>query len=122
MSFIGKIISPRDGTELIFLPGSTENITWTFDDNPSETLRTWFFTSSDGLRAGLLGGIFSDFQPQIRQDNLLIPVFNITKPATLILNNVNQSYNGTYRFILKADRQPKVTSDVIVFIASKFHY
>ena len=118
MSFIGKIISPRDGIELTFLPGSTENITWTFDDNPSETLLTWFFTSSDGLRVGFLGTIFSDFQPHIGQGNPL-PMINITKPATLILNNVNQSYNGTYRLILKADGQPKVTSDVIVFIASK---
>ena len=118
LSYLGKIISPPDGTALTFLPGSSENITWTFDDKISQvTYRTWFFRSSDGLRFGTLGVIAQDTEPNIPQ-NVLSGV-NIIKPATLVLNNVNHSYDGTYTFTLATTES--FTSNVIVFIASKYN-
>ena len=120
LSYLGKIISPPDGTALTFLPGSSENITWTFDDVISGVAsRTWFFTSSDGLRAGTLGVIALDLQPQI-QENVL-PRINIIKPATLVLNNVNHSYDGIYTFEIKTSSAGTYTSQVTVYIASKYH-
>lgn len=111
------IISPRDGTKLTFPPGSSRNITWTFDDAKA-AYRDWSFTSSSGLGSGLLGGIFSEFEPQTTMD--VLPGVDIIKPATLALSNVDQNYNGTYTFLLKVNGKPDDSSDVIVFIASKF--
>ena len=113
----GKIISPPNRTVLIFLPGTSENITWKFDDEVAQvTSRTWYFTSSDGLRSGTLGVIAYDRKPNLTQ-NVLSGV-NIIKPATLVLNNVNHSYDGVYTF----DLQPAdvtYSSEVTVYIARK---
>ena len=115
---LGKIIPPPDGTVLIFLPGSSRNITWDFDDEISKVItRTWTFTSSDGLRSGLLGIIGFNSQPQIRKD--VLSGVDIIKPATLELNNVDNSFNGIYKFTLTTTKTH--TSNVILFIASKFH-
>ena len=100
------------------LPGSTVNITWSFSDDVSQViLRAWYFTSSDGS--------FVD-EPLVRiNDNEGPKIFNsglsgvsIVKPATLLLKNVNQTYNGTYRFDLSR-RRGSGSSQVVVIIASK---
>ena len=118
LSCSGKIIPPPDGTVLTFLPGSSRNITWDFDDEISKVItRTWTFTSSDGLRSGALGVIALDLQPQPQKG--VLPGVNIIKPATLELNNVDHSFNGIYKFTLTTTKTH--TSNVIVFIASKFH-
>ena len=110
----GKIIPPPDGTVLTFLPGSSRNITWDFDDEKVAS-RTWTFTSSDGLRSGILGVIALDLQPQAQKG--VLPRVNIIKPATLELNNVDHSYDGIYKFTLVATQTH--ISNVIVFIAKK---
>jgi hypothetical protein len=46
----------------------------------------------------------------------ILPGISITKPATLVLNNVNQSYDGTYRFTLVATESVS-EFDVRVLIA-----
>ncbi|CAB4036888.1 roundabout homolog 1, partial [Paramuricea clavata] len=74
------ITSPRDGTKRTFVPGSSRNITWTFDDAKA-AYRAWSFTSSNGLGSGLLGGIFSDFEPQTTTD--VLPGVDIIKPHAL---------------------------------------
>ena len=47
----GRIISPRNGEEFIFLPGSTGKLRWNFDDDIS-TVRTlnWYFMPSGGTK------------------------------------------------------------------------
>jgi hypothetical protein len=117
--FIGQITSPPKGTKLIFLPGSTVNITWSFSNNISTVLsRAWYFTSSDGsFSAKRLAIITKNEEPKIDESGL--SGVTIVKPATLILKNVNQSYDGTYQFFLLALRNSG-TFDVRVFIASKF--
>ena len=117
-SILGKIIPPPDGTVLTFLPGSSGNITWDFDDEISKVAtRSWTFTSSDGLRSGTLGIIGFNSQPQIRKD--VLSGVDIIKPATLELNNVDNSFDGIYKFSLTATESD--TSNVILYIASKFH-
>ena len=116
---LGQITSPRDGTNMTVLPGSTVNITWSFNDDVSQVLsRAWYFTSSNSsINWKLLAGIIDDGKPRIYNSGF--SGVSIIKPATLILKNVNQTYDGTYRFVFSAvanfDR-----SDVVVFIAGKF--
>ena len=89
-----------------------------FDDDLSGVLaRTWEFTSSDGfLNTYLLANVFGDGVPRITS---FLNVA-IEKPATLVLKNVNQSYDGTYKFNLVAPVSGRST--VVVFIASEYFY
>ena len=104
---------------MTFLPGSTVNITWSFSNHLSQVIyRVWYFTSSDGSFVDKrLAVIIFDGQPQI--DNTGLSGVSIVKPATLLLKNVNQTYDGTYRFELSAPGGGS-TFEVVVFIASKF--
>ena len=101
------------------LPGSTVNITWSINDDISRvSFREWHFTSSDGLFVRKpLASIIRDSQPQI--DNSDLSGVSIVKPATLLLKNVNQTYDGTYRFDLLGPGGGR-SARVVVFIASKF--
>ena len=94
-------------------------IEWSIESSVSTSsilFRSWTFTSS---------GVTPESLAQIRADDKAIIStklyeVDIEKPATLVLKNVNGSYNGTYRFTLLSP-DPS-TSDVFVFIAGKFHY
>ena len=107
VSRLGKITSPPDGTRLTFLPGSTEKIQWTFDDDISLrhrgrvdlSDRSWYFTSSDGSQRERLATIYFDGEPGILNSSL--PGVAIEKPATLVLKNIDLRNNGTYRFQLR---------------------
>ena len=119
--FIGKNIPLPGKTEITILPGSSENLTWSYvDDSLNIVSRSWFFTRSGGIKAFLLAQITKSFGFQVAKDAL--PGFSIIQPATLFLKNVSHIHDGTYHFALKIAGQPEVTSDVRVFIASKFYY
>ncbi|CAB3998864.1 limbic system-associated membrane -like [Paramuricea clavata] len=116
----GQVQPPSNGTRLIFFPGSTVKIDWSFVGDISQVdIRTWFFNSSDGSRTGRLARVIDDGIPG-QEDFSLIPRFEIDKPAALILKNVDQSYNGMYIFSLQDGKsvQPQ-SSEVVVFIAEK---
>ena len=115
----GKITSPSDGTNLTFLPGSTETITWTFDDGISKVEnRRWSFKSSDDNGFGVLALLPFNGNPTLGNK---LPRFDIIKPGSLVLHDVNQSYDGTYQFALTVDgAQKDDVSNVRVYIASKF--
>ena len=91
-------------------------ITWTFDDDISNVIvRTWSFTSSDSsskrtIALAIVNSRVVNFLPQ----------FMVIPPATLVLNNVSQSYDGTYEFKLEVNGWRAYRSNVRVFIASKF--
>ncbi|CAB4037301.1 hemicentin-1-like isoform X1 [Paramuricea clavata] len=113
----GQITSPPDGTRFTFLNGSTANITWLFKGDISKVdSRVWYLTSSDGsINAKRLPRIIDDEKPRIYESGL--SGVGIVKPATLVLKNVDQTYDGTYRFSLVAPNGG--ASDVYVFIAKK---
>ena len=119
---LGQTISTPDGTKLTILPGSSENITWNYvEDPPNFADRSWHFTSTDGSHsAALLAQITSAFGLQVVKS--ILPRIAITEPSTLSLNNVSQSYDGTYGFSLKIGTQPEILSDVRVYVASKFYF
>ena len=95
------------------------NIKWSFNDDVSKVVsRAWYFTSSDGSFVNeRLARIIDDENPQIFNSGL--PGVSIVKPATLLLKNVNQTYDGTYQFQLSAPGGGS-PFEVVVFIASKF--
>ena len=79
--------------------------------------RTWFFTHSDSSGKSRLAAILANTTPVRLSKDL---EFNIITPGTLVLNNVNQSYDGTYEFVLGVKNQPDDTSTVRVYIAGTF--
>lgn len=120
MHCLGQINPPTNGTKLTFLPRTTGKIDWSFTVSTSQVrLRTWNFNSSDGSRSGDLTAIFEDAKPGSKNLSL-IPRFEIEKPATLILTNVDETYNGVYTFSLqrKSVFLPDA-SKVTVYIAGR---
>ena len=107
---------------MIVLPGSTVNITWSFNDDVSQVIsRAWYFTSGDGsLVNKRLAIISNDDEPQIKDVGLSIFGVSIVKPATLVLKNANETYRGIYRFDLATAVAGNSSSQVVVLIASKF--
>ena len=89
---------PRDGNKLIFLPGSTVKIRWKFQvsDISEVRYRYWSFASSDGR-------IKEELAEASRNDNPVILTSRLTGvgiegKATLVLKNINESYDGVYKF------------------------
>ena len=114
--FIGKVSAPSAGTSLVFARGSTERITWSFDDviDPT-TRRIWYVISRDARPLVSLALIDGDGPVRI-----LTTLFDVEveKPATLVLRNVNLTYNGTYKFDLLPSSGVS-SSEVVVYIAGK---
>ncbi|XP_046858807.1 neural cell adhesion molecule 1-like [Xenia sp. Carnegie-2017] len=112
----GTITCPPDGQRFVFLPGSSHNITWTLNVTEDINLWLWGFTPRGSSSPQQIAVIFpiSDI-PQYSPSPLTFEVF---KPGTLWLKNVNQSYNGEFSFtIFTIPRTPP--SKVNVYIAVK---
>ena len=114
---VGQQINlPPGGKIQTFLKGSTVRLKWNYTSTSTVRLRYWTFTSSDGKFSDItLAEISRDKDPTIETKELNVKV---EKPATLILNNVNITYNGTYQFYLT----PLGVSTVNVFIAGKLKW
>ena len=100
------------------LSGSTKKIEWALYPRtpyPTNMYRSWTFKSSRGGKDEFLGEISRS--GRIKIFTKLYEV-DIKSPATLVLKNVNGSYNGTYEFTLES--YSTVISKVEVFIAGKF--
>ena len=98
------------------MKGSTDQkIQWTYTGVNDPILRSWLFTSSDGkFNNKILAERFRNNPVSKRTTEL---DFDIQLPATLILNNVNITYNGTYTFELSPG---SLASEVSVIITGKF--
>ena len=100
---------------MTFISGSTGRIMWSFDDDIKwYSTRTWTFTPTDGQPLVGLARISGDRAVQLFTTSY---EFAVEKPATLVLKNVNLTYDGTYQFSLSQDAG---ASEVIVYIAGKF--
>ncbi len=128
LCYKGKVHLPPGGDRLTFAPGTTAKIKWSFDANISEVrYRSWLFlTNNDRKRSTerstflgyTLAFLYKDSDPEIYSK---LSGVAIEKPATLVLNNVNTSYNGSYGFWIVAPGEPRDPSYVSVFIAGKIH-
>ena len=103
---------------MIFLNGTTARIKWTLIGVTDIQFRKWSFSSSDGRIVDKDLATINKNNPPVKETRLL----NITvePPATLVLNNVNKTYNGSYKFTLIASNSPNGLVHVVVFIACKF--
>ena len=120
MRCLGQITSPANGTTKKYLRGSTANLTWTFDDEPSSlTSRNWFFIPDGGSKKGEKLASIIDGKIKYKNGSGLLGV-KIERPATLLLHNVNQSYNGKYEFTIQANDKFH-SSFVTVVITGEFY-
>ncbi|XP_028399386.1 peroxidasin homolog [Dendronephthya gigantea] len=112
-----QIRLPPVGNRLIFVKRSTAKLEWSFNDNVTNVrFRSWSFTSGEGSKKAVqLARIIDDGTVENRSNAL---DFKIEKPATLVLNNVSQIQNGTYKFTLVTS-DGCGQSDVVVLIAVK---
>ena len=114
--YLGRVYPSSNGTTLTITSGSNARIVWTFDDAiQSFTRRYWSFTSRDG-RLITFAYVIGDGDVIILSS---LFDFGVEKPATLILKNVNETYNGTYKFALVPSNGVG-EDEVIVFIAGEF--
>ena len=117
MSGVGQV---KDGDRVVLPPEGLAKVQWQFNvkDIKKVTSRYWYFTSSDGtFDDEFLAQIDGDGTPVIKSKRLA--GLKIEKPATLVLKNVNQSYNGSYVFHIVAGSGGSV-SKVTVIIAGMF--
>ena len=112
----GAVFPPSNSNTVTFIPGSTEKIVWSFnDDIKSFSRRLWTFTPSDGRPQVALAKIEGDGNVEIFNNSYDVA---LEKPATLVLKNVTLAYNGTYEFLLAPNGVG--SSKVVVYIAGKF--
>lgn len=105
--YLGQVNLPSNKSEIVVLPGSTARIRWTYVGDPNKSYRTWFFTSRNaGSKEEELAGSSSSH--------------SVEDPATLVLYNVNASYNGKYRFAVIVSDGGGSQSSVELFVAGKF--
>ena len=90
---------------------------WSFDEDILRyyASRSWSFIPSSGQFFFEIASIIND-GPVYKRPNSPID-FEIEKPATLVLRNVDSSYAGRYRFLVTGSSYV----DVFVSIAGKFY-
>ena len=115
---LGKIYLPPGGNSLTFLKEPTVKIKWSLDRILSTSIsRSWSFKSRASGKDEILGKVSRT--GDITIITRLYEV-DIEKPATLVLKNVDERYNGAYKFTLYPGLPGPSISEVVVFIASKF--
>ena len=79
---------------------------------PKFDFKSWSFSGVDGRKflATIDSGGLKTFQ-ELNID------FRIIEPFTLVLRNVNETYNGTYSLVVFSSTTGSETSTVDVFIA-----
>ena len=105
---------------MIRTSGSDVKIRWKFQvsDISKVKLRIWYFTSSDGrFKEEELAEIDDDEEPEITTTRLT--GVEVEEQATLVLKNVNQTYDGVYEFSLTAGSASGL-SEVTLVIAGIF--
>ncbi|XP_028413750.1 limbic system-associated membrane protein-like [Dendronephthya gigantea] len=109
----GTVYPPANGARFTLLKGSTARISWRFDGVGTINARSWYFQSIDASREETIALLPRNNVSDIPHSSL--PRVNVEAPATLILQNVTEKYNGTYRFELSAAGGGD--SSIVVYIA-----
>ena len=111
---------------IVVPPGTTARLKWriSIDIDPSQSTLLWYFTRrSAGSKEELIATIFRNIINGTYNSSL--PGVATEKPATLVLKNVNCSYNGKYRFaatMISTGNIVSSESSVELFVAGKFFY
>ena len=82
---------------MVLLSGSTAKIEWSLGRSTGNVFfRAWSFISNSGKKSEVLAQISGE-NGDVVIDTKLYEV-DVIRPATLVLKNVNESYDGTYVF------------------------
>ncbi|CAB4040250.1 Hypothetical predicted protein [Paramuricea clavata] len=113
----GQVYPPYNGRTIVILPGSTAILNWSFVGDPSKASLAWYFTKRGSSNEEELAAKFRTMATIINNSSL--PGVAVEPPATLVLKNVDERYNGKYQFGVQiAGGGGK--AEVDVFIAGKF--
>ncbi|XP_028416901.1 tyrosine-protein kinase-like otk [Dendronephthya gigantea] len=113
----GQLQAPSAGSTLVFTNGSTAKITWPYKADISKlNFRSWSFISSKTKKLETLATIVGNGTSVTKSASSLHD-FEIETPTTLILKNIDVTYDGTYQFVLTPSRD--AVSNVVVYIAEK---
>ena len=97
--YLGQVDLPSNKGEIVVQPGSAARIGWTYVGDPSRATLFWYFTSRNaGSKEEELAVKFRTNDAVFASSSL--PNISVEDPATLVLNSVNASYNGKYRFLV----------------------
>ncbi len=103
----------------IYISGSTVRLNWTFPGDPSKAALAWFFTRRR------VGSKETEIiiARKFRNDAAIICKSSLPKIAierlTLVLTNVDERYNGKYRFHVQAVRDGG-EGEIELYIAGMF--
>ena len=108
----------KNGDRVVLPPEGPAKVQWQFNIQNIKDVkfRSWHFTSSDGTLRNELLATISDDEEAVMETKLLAGL-EIEKPATLVLKNVNQSYNGSYKFTIIGTGIDGAGSAVTIIIA-----
>ena len=107
---------PSNQSMIVVLPGSTTRLKWSFKNNSQATL-IWHFIRRGALREEAVAVKIGPHDLIIPSSSL--PGVAIETPATLVLKNVNERYNGKYRFTVQVSGGVD-SAEVEVFILGTF--
>ena len=114
---IGQVCRPSN-ENITVISGSTARLKWVIKWNPSEASLAWYFTRRRvGSKEEEIAVKFRN-NPAIISNSSL-PGVKIEPPTTLILKNVDERYNGRYRFSVHVTGASG-NAEVDLFIAGKF--
>ena len=103
---------------IVVQPGSTARLTWTFTGDPSRAGLAWYFTRRrNGSKEEEIAAKFRN-NPAIIENSSL-PGVAVESSATLVLKNVDERYNGKYRFLVQIIGGGG-EAEVELYIAGKF--
>ena len=115
---IGQVCPPSN-ENITVISGSTARLKWVIKWNPSEASLAWYFTRRRvGSKEERIASKFRNRDAVIDNSSSL-PGVAIETPATLILKNVDERYNGKYRFSAHVTAAI-ANGQVDLFIAGKF--
>ncbi|CAB4042167.1 Hypothetical predicted protein, partial [Paramuricea clavata] len=108
-----QVYPPTNQSVIFVLPGSTERVKYSFVGNPARASLVWYFARRGGSQVEKLAVKFRTNELVI--ENSSLPGVAIETPATLVLKNINERYNGKYWFsVLVSGRVDDAEVEVFV--------
>ena len=116
-----QIYPPSNKSTIVVLPGQNATLNWTITSNTSWDSLSWAFTRTGDSRTKGKRIARYNRTRGARIPNGSLPGIAIEDPPTLVLKNVDERYNGEYRFHVKTS-EGSVYSSVQFFVAGKYFY
>ena len=118
--FLAEITLPAFGNLTFISNGTDVTLPWTYNFGSATVLSVQWQFSKTGESGSfkVLAALPSAGEPIIRNDTF--SGISVIRPATLVLQNVNLDYNGTYRISINVFGLTGLqTSDILVIVLGK---